>query len=188
MRQSQFTSIPRPDSRVLGFFKFFFNGGTDHTGGTIHPLLSGQATSLLDDKTDLLAIRSPQHRDPLSRFLRDHWPASWYQEKDYAQPIVHSTGHRVSTFPSRHVKLAAAVLSTFIAAGLLVGSIVSLYDVKEPRKRLAMISAWTVGFAICVGVTTDARRAEVFAGTAAFAAVLVVFVSGDLGGGGSIAG
>jgi hypothetical protein len=29
---------------------------------------------------------------------------------------------------------------------------------------------------------TNARRAEVFAATAAYAAVLVVFVSGDLGG------
>jgi hypothetical protein len=33
-----------------------------------------------------------------------------------------------------------------------------------------------------VALCTNARKAEVFAATAAYAAVLVVFVSGDLGG------
>ena len=37
-------------------------------------------------------------------------------------------------------------------------------------------------FAICVGWLTNARRDQIFAATAAYAAVLVVFVSGTLGG------
>ncbi len=37
-------------------------------------------------------------------------------------------------------------------------------------------------FAICVGWLTNARRDQIFAVTAAYAAVLVVFVSGTLGG------
>ncbi len=48
-----------------------------------------------------------------------------------------------------------------------------------------MIGGFTVGFAISVGLLTNARRAEVFAATAAYAAVLVVFVSGNLGNAGS---
>jgi hypothetical protein len=37
-------------------------------------------------------------------------------------------------------------------------------------------------FATCVGWLTNARRDQIFAATAAYAAVLAVFVSGTLGG------
>ena len=37
-------------------------------------------------------------------------------------------------------------------------------------------------FATCVGWLTNARRDQIFAATAAYAAVLVVFVSGTLSG------
>lgn len=37
-------------------------------------------------------------------------------------------------------------------------------------------------FAVCVGWLANARRDQTFAATAAYAAVLVVFVSGTLGG------
>lgn len=47
---------------------------------------------------------------------------------------------------------------------------------------LGMISGWTVLFAACVGLLTNAKRDQIFAATAAYAAVLVVFVSGNLGG------
>ena len=42
-----------------------------------------------------------------------------------------------------------------------------------------MIAGFTVLFAASVGLLTNAKRAEMFASTAAYAAVLVVFVSGD---------
>jgi hypothetical protein len=43
-----------------------------------------------------------------------------------------------------------------------------------------MLGAWTVLFAISVGWLTNARRDQIFAATAAYAAVLVVFVSGTI--------
>lgn len=45
-----------------------------------------------------------------------------------------------------------------------------------------MLSGWTVLFAACVGFLTNARRDQIFGATAAYAAVLVVFISGNLGG------
>ena len=75
-----------------------------------------------------------------------------------------------------------AVLSSVLSAMLLFGSITSLYFVHNPYALLGMLGAWTSLFAICVGWLTNARRDQVFAATAAYAAVLVVFVSGTLGG------
>jgi hypothetical protein len=65
---------------------------------------------------------------------------------------------------------------------LLFGAIISLYIVKNQNALLGMVSGWTILFAACVGLLTNAKRDQVFAGTAAYAAVLVVFVSGNLGG------
>jgi hypothetical protein len=44
-----------------------------------------------------------------------------------------------------------------------------------------MVALFTALFAVVVGLLTSARRAEVFGATAAYAAVLVVYVSGSLG-------
>jgi len=43
-----------------------------------------------------------------------------------------------------------------------------------------MIAGFTVLFAASVGLLTNARTVEVFGGTAAYAAALVVFVGSDL--------
>ena len=49
------------------------------------------------------------------------------------------------------------------------------------RLRLGMVALFISLFAIVVGLLTSARRSEVFGSTAAYAAVLVVYVSGSLG-------
>jgi hypothetical protein len=84
-------------------------------------------------------------------------------------------------FPERHVVLAVALISFFVASLLLIGVIVGLYFEQDPKRRLVMIGVFTGIFALSVGLLTNARRAEIFAATAAYAAVLIVFVSGDLG-------
>ena len=68
-----------------------------------------------------------------------------------------------------------------MAAGLLFGAILNLCYVASERKRLRLVAGYTVIFAVCVGLVMTARRAEVFAACAAYAAVLVVFISGNLG-------
>lgn len=70
----------------------------------------------------------------------------------------------------------------------LFGAIYNLYYVTNERRRLGLIAGYTVAFALCVGLLTNARRSEVFGACAAYAAVLVVFVSGNLGSGGSVRG
>jgi hypothetical protein len=69
-----------------------------------------------------------------------------------------------------------------LAAVLLIGAIVNLYLVSKPKAKLGLVAMYTILFASSVALCTNARRAELFASTAAYAAVLVVFVSGDLGG------
>ena len=71
---------------------------------------------------------------------------------------------------------------------LLFGAIYNLYCVTNEQRRLGLIAGYTVAFALCVGLLTNAKRTEVFGACAAYAAVLVVFVSGSLGSGESVGG
>jgi hypothetical protein len=62
-----------------------------------------------------------------------------------------------------------------LAAVLLFGAIYALYYVTNEQTKLGLIAVFTTAFAICVGLVTNARRSDVFAACAAYAAVLVVF-------------
>ena len=67
---------------------------------------------------------------------------------------------------------------------LLEAAIVTLYLVTNDRIRFALIAVFISLFGAAISLLSNARRAEMFAATAAYAAVLVVFVSGDLSSGG----
>ena len=87
----------------------------------------------------------------------------------------------------RRLQIAVGALNAIIAAILLFGAICNLYYVPSEKKRLALIALYTILFATCVGLLTRAKRPEVFAAGAAYAAVLVVFVSGGFGNGRKLA-
>ena len=69
-----------------------------------------------------------------------------------------------------------------LAAALLFGAIYTLYYIDSDQIKLGLIAGFTTAFALCVSLITNARRGEVFGACAAYAAVLVVFVSGGLNG------
>ncbi|KAF4838674.1 hypothetical protein CGCTS75_v000190 [Colletotrichum tropicale] len=99
---------------------------------------------------------------------------------NFYQTDTKQNGVQIGRYEERSISIAVAVISTLIAATLLIGSITGLYFAKNDTAKLGLIAFFTALFALSVGLTTNARRAEIFAGTAAYAAVLVVFVSGDL--------
>ena len=79
------------------------------------------------------------------------------------------------------IRRAVTVVQTLLAAAFLFGAIYNLYYVKDEEKRLGIIAGYTIAFSMCVGLFTNAKKAETFAACAAYAAVLVVFVAGDIG-------
>ena len=81
----------------------------------------------------------------------------------------------------KRVERMVAIINVIVAAILLIGAIMCLYCVTLPTARLCIMAVFTISFAVSIALFTNAKRAEVFAATAAYAAVLVVFVSGGLG-------
>ncbi|KAG4426053.1 hypothetical protein IFR04_000760 [Cadophora malorum] len=68
------------------------------------------------------------------------------------------------------------LLTTVLACLIPVVSIIILYTVDRMSKRLGIIGAFTATFSFFIGLVTSASLADIFAATAAFAAVQVVFV------------
>ncbi|SPO03231.1 uncharacterized protein DNG_05913 [Cephalotrichum gorgonifer] len=161
--QSEIAKLPRPSKRVLAAYRGWFK---------TPPALGGRAKTFLDDRDDLVATNNAMEADYLSRFLRQHWPAK--------EDIPTDGCYVIGRFNEDAVRVAVGIINTIVAAVLLVGPISGLYLVQSDKSKLAMIAAFTATFALTVGLLTNARRAEIFGATAAYAAVLVVFVSGDL--------
>ncbi|ORY09579.1 hypothetical protein BCR34DRAFT_540591 [Clohesyomyces aquaticus] len=168
--ESHVASLHAPSKRTFLAFKYqFFNGSLQSTDC---PTLGARSACILDDLDDLLTLHIPEDHDRLTAFVQNH--LSWiFRTRPSNGNIAYSSDRRIARF--------VALLSTIIAAGLLIGAIVSLYSVSSPRKKLGIIAAFTTLFAANVGLLTNARRAELFAASAGYAAVLVVFVSGNLG-------
>ena len=86
-------------------------------------------------------------------------------------------------YPTKAISRFVDTISVIWSILLILGPIYFFYFVQSRDAVLGMLSAFVTAFGLSVGLLTNARRAEVFAAAAAYAAVLVVFVSGPLGAG-----
>jgi hypothetical protein len=82
-------------------------------------------------------------------------------------------------YPDGTVALVVNIISTVIAPLLPTVAIFALSFVHAPLVRLGMIMLFTIIFSLTVTLLTRARRVDCFTATAAFAAVLVVFVGNN---------
>jgi hypothetical protein len=138
------------------------------------PLISGRAKAFLDNELDLVALQGPMGKDYITRLLQSYWACQKRRSKD---PF-----DRTTIFKYFHVARVVAVLDVILAAILLVGAIVSLYFASNQTVKLGLVAFFTLLFACTVGLSSSLGPFEVFASTATYAAVLVVFVSSELGG------
>lgn len=68
------------------------------------------------------------------------------------------------------------MVSTVLASILPIVSIIILYYVESIGIRFGIMAVFNVLISMCLGLFTHARRSEIFAVTAAFSAIQVVFV------------
>jgi hypothetical protein len=156
---------------------WFYMSPRRTTTTTRLPVLGGLSTHFLDDKQDLVSLKAALHTDMLSRFLRRYWPVavsiflqfSSVQTQLMVNQSVKSgsSSSHFGYFDERRINFAVAIISTLVAAILLVGSISTLYFVTSPGKQLGLLAGFTAGFALSVALLTNAQRAEIFAATAA---------------------
>lgn len=95
---------------------------------------------MLDDEQYLAALGVLAESDGLTTFVQDHWPRKVSQRANQTikTQIDRCQGQRLDPrdttmyFQNNHVAWVVAVISTTIAAILLIGAIVTLYLVTHP--------------------------------------------------------
>jgi hypothetical protein len=158
---AELMKLSSPETRALVDARSAFNGWS--SGNAKPPrsssMIDGAMKNHLDvrNEPDLSTLIFNEFTDPLSRLLR----------------------RRYFAFSSRRVLRSVSIISALTATIFLVTAIVALYFISNPVARLGTLCGFTIIFAANVASFTNARRYEVFVATAAYAAVLVVFISGN---------
>lgn len=75
--------------------------------------------------------------------------------------------HRIGRSSEKSISNIVAIISSLLAAILLIGSITNLYFATTDAVKLGLVAVFMV-FALSVGLMTNARRAEIFAATVAY--------------------
>ena len=181
--------MKRPADRVLAVFSNWFRKA--------RPLV-GSGKTLLNDPDDFVTLAVIEEQDRLSTIFQSmsgkllpvrccapqasagHSGLSYAPELTLHQNANQNTDNGVKYYSATVVRRIVTGFSIVLAALLLEGAIVALYLVTSPHVKLGLLALFTALFAASVGLLTNARRSEMFAATAAYAAVLVVFVSGNL--------
>lgn len=82
-------------------------------------------------------------------------------------------------YADKHIGFVVNAINTVAASSIISLSALVLYFIPSVRARLGAIVAFTVSFSVVLVLMTGASRTECFVATAAYAAVLVVFVGAD---------
>lgn len=168
-------------------------------GASLYPLHMKAAHIQL---SDYVSLSAPDESDRLTRIFRSTW-LSWlfrtrtraasilpqYHEKGDAQSpnISHWSQPGILYYSYRRVQVTVSIITTLSAAVLLFVPIYVLYHTQsasQPKTTMGLLAMFTVMFSMALAVMTTASRSEIFGASAAYAAVLVVFVSGDFASGG----
>ncbi|THW29858.1 hypothetical protein D6D23_00692 [Aureobasidium pullulans] len=139
-----------------------------------HAIIQGAMALHLCKKNrkDLCTLAPQVERDPLTRLVESkHQLRSMIKDK--------TTG-MISLSKWKRMNKVITWISVCLVVVWLVGAIVGLYCWRSDKGRLILLSVLTLGFAFSILWVTTARRHDIFASTAAYAAVLVVFIGSTL--------
>ncbi|CZR65468.1 uncharacterized protein PAC_15368 [Phialocephala subalpina] len=159
--ESDMHKLERPSQRTVSTLREWFHANNV-------PVLSGLDKTLLNDEfTEDLVALAPVDTDRLNMFLQNNLGYLLRARKK-----IYPISRRVNKMsPRQRIKISRTKTCSISRRG-----------VAKWKLRVGMIVLFTVLFAGIVGLLTNARRAELFGCTAAYAAVLVVFVSGNISG------
>ncbi|KAH0425847.1 hypothetical protein CcaCcLH18_10716 [Colletotrichum camelliae] len=149
--QSQIAQLKHPEERPLAAVRHFFEKP--------HHILGGKAKGFLKDPIDLVTLKNSNEVDYLSRFLQRHWVT----EKQISGDGV----NYFARFNQRSINVTVNLVTLITAVIFLLGPITALNFVQNRTPKLALILVFAILFASNIGLITTAKRAEIFAATAA---------------------
>ncbi|PQE24140.1 ATP synthase subunit gamma protein [Rutstroemia sp. NJR-2017a BVV2] len=171
-QQRQLATFDLPESGNLEFLNDWL---VDPRQGDC--ALEGLDRNVWKEKEDLVVIKPDGIAvDSFTRVLRKPLTAFWHKLRTRRCHRQADEESMIYAYDEKIVIRVADMIGTAIASLLPVLAVVVLYSVREMLARLGIIALFTVLFALALMITTKAKRVEIFAATAGFASVQVVFV------------
>ncbi|KAJ9669069.1 hypothetical protein H2201_000895 [Coniosporium apollinis] len=177
IQQAAIAALPEPSAYDLNDLQRFLERpdmGPVALDG-LDSLVWGSTTDPDSRASDLISLRGRHDEDSFSKWATEKATVRifrWFGHK-FTTPHPHY-GEVVCN--DRDVLEVTRIITSVFASLLPVASTVVLYIVGSMAARLGIIAAFSVVFAVSLCRLTTARTSEIFAATAAFAAVQVVFV------------
>ncbi|OAK97991.1 hypothetical protein IQ06DRAFT_357127 [Phaeosphaeriaceae sp. SRC1lsM3a] len=180
IQQSMILKLPDPNATDLHYLQNYLE--TDSMGPLA--LLGRDAStwgSMLERDAhapDLVALKVRAEKDALSTWAAKKVVGRLFTccFKRFVKP---SPGHGLVGVEDTLVYRATYGFTSLVASMVPIASIVVLYYVDSMPARLATIAVFNLFISICLMGLAKAKRAEIFAISAAFAAVQVVFIGTD---------
>jgi hypothetical protein len=123
---------------------------------------------------------SSQYKPPISRLLEKSALIRWLCRK---QPISSGTlDSKTEYYSDRRVEWLGNFLIVLLGLMMLYGPMWWLNYMVDDEKRLAVITVFVFLFAVALSSVGSGRPFETLAATAAYAAVLMVFLQRQVGG------
>lgn len=174
IRMRSFVSLPAPRPRI---FKVFATWMIENK-----PLYSKEM-SFLEQSSDLITLAEGQERGWLDGVVESL--LAWCASRNILQALSISPERRmrsderyISLLTKYHIDVIVRLILTITTVSLLMLPSAVLYILPEHRAlKIVLILLFTLLFSSALTVFTKAKRHEQFAATAAYCAVLVVFIS-----------
>lgn len=198
IQENTLLSMHHPSQQTMTALSNYFHTRTTMADArsSTYPMLSGASSQLYPpgmssyqiDQSDYVSLSQSYGSDLLTHFLKTYCarlfrvrPPSPVLPQHEGVTISHLPRSQATHYSIQRVRFVASFITTLTAAILLFLPIYTLYHTAAatPALTLGLIALFTILFAGAIVVMTQARRAEVFGACAGYAAVLVVFVSGD---------
>ncbi|CAG8960936.1 hypothetical protein HYFRA_00002474 [Hymenoscyphus fraxineus] len=172
------TSMKSPNPYDLQFFRSWLERPKM---GNFPILGPDQYVWDVGNEADLVAIQRRKGEDFLTRWFIDKVIPSFHRclGKYFKAAIPEEPESEISHYSDSHLARFVHVFGVVLSSLLPISSIVILYFVSSLLTRLGIIATFTALFSLSLATVTQARRIEIFAGTSAFAAVQVVFVTAN---------
>jgi len=176
-RMSSVLKLPGPDQCDIDFLRTWLQSER------------GGQNFLMHSAAEATAWDFQQHHDLMAINKRSDRFAAWVANT--LIPMYHNLlGHRIHGkiddpslgprywYDDGQFAILGNVICILLSSIIPSSSIVILFYLQSMRARLLLIIALSTLFSLTMSFVAQGRRYEVFAATAAFAAVLVVFVGG----------
>jgi len=204
IQESTLLALNQPTRQTMTAMSNYFHGVASASGEATYPALAGVSSNLYPQgmtssqikSSDYISLSQQPATDLLTTFLTTYCssllptsaptpPPPLLPQYHPRPTISHLPRQQVTHYSMQLVAGVTTFITTLLAAVLLFLPIFTLYHVshKGPALTLGLIALFTLLFAGATAILTNARKAEVFGACAAYAAVLVVFVSGDFAAG-----